>query len=103
MLQVCKKQSNTPYYIQAIEKNVYSLEEINYFIVSHMNLVYREFFCDSLYDYIENELGERAVAERLRALDQGDASVRDLIMCILKSSGYYTAEEIGRASCRERV
>ena len=55
-IQVCGRQTKTPYYIEAIKTNVYSLEEINFFIFNHINLVYREFFCDELFDYIEKEL-----------------------------------------------
>ena len=47
-IQVCGRQSKTPYFIEAIKTNVYSLEEINFFIFNHINLVYREFFCDEL-------------------------------------------------------
>ena len=95
MLQVCTRQSDKPYNIAAVDVNVYSLEEINYFLYNHMNLVYREFFCDSLFDYIENELGEDQIAEGLRTLHRNDASVRDMIMYVLKASGYYSADDLG--------
>ena len=98
MLQACCGQSNNPYYIQAIEKNVYSLEEINYFIYNHMNLVYREFFCDKLYDYLENEIGEKEIAGKLRQLEKNGASVRDFITCIFKESNYYSGNDLAAVS-----
>lgn len=94
MLQVCTRQSDKPYRIAAVDVNVYSLEEISYFLYNHMNLVYREFFCDSLFDYIEKELGEEQVAQGLRMLDRNDASVRDMIMYVLKASSYYSADDL---------
>lgn len=98
MLQVCGIQSDKPYYIQAVDVNVYSLEEINYFIYNHMNLVYREFFCSDLFDYIENELKEKEIADRLRQMDESGASVRDMIVYIIKASDYYSAEDINAVS-----
>lgn len=94
MLQVCSKQSDNPYRIAAVDVNVYSLEEINYFLYNHMNLVYREFFCNDLFDYIENELEEKQMADALRSLDRSDASVRDMILYVLKESGYYSADDL---------
>ena len=98
MLQACKKQSNKPYYIQAIETNVYSLEEINYFIYNHMNMVYRDFFCESLYAYMEEELELKEMAAKLRRLDENGATVRDFILCILKDSNYYSANDLAKVS-----
>ena len=98
MLQVCGKQSTIPYYISAADINVYSLEEINYFIYDHMNLIYREFFCPELYDYIELQLGRADLAEQLRNLEKKDAQVRDFIMCIFKGSNYYSANDLAAVS-----
>ena len=98
MLQQCTKQSETPYYIQAIDLNVYSLEEINYFIYNHMNLVYREFFCADLFDYIEKELEQKELADALRALDGANATIQDFIKCILKNSGYYNGQDLSEIS-----
>lgn len=94
MFQPCARQSNNPYYIQAIDMNVYSLEEINYFIYNHMNLVYREFFCEKLFLYIENELELKGLAEQLRMLDDEDATVKSFILCILEKSGFYGPNEL---------
>lgn len=98
MLQVCKRQSNKPYYVQAIDQNVYSLEEINYFLYNHMNLVYRDFFSEDLYDYMETELDAGDMAEELRRMDAQEASVRDFIMYVLKESRYYSADDLSAVS-----
>ena len=95
-LQVCGKQSNNPYYIKALDKNVYSLEEINYFIYNHINLVYRDFFNDTLFEYIDIELGHKVLADQLRELADRDASVQEFIKCILNESFYYSGYELGK-------
>lgn len=93
-IQICGRQSNKPYYIDAIKTNVYSLEEINFFIFNHINLVYREFFNEELFSYIEVELGREDMAADLRALSEEGADLRDFIRCILKESYYYSASEL---------
>lgn len=95
-LQVCAKESKNPYYIKALDKNVYSLEEINYFIYNHINLVYREFFSDTLFEYIEIELGLKEMADGLRHLADTDGSVQDFIKYILKESYYYSPNELSK-------
>lgn len=93
-IQVCGRQSKTPYYIEAIKTNVYSLEEINFFIFNHINLVYKEFFSDELFDYIEKELGRADLAGDLRALAREDADLKDFIRYLLRESHYYSGSEL---------
>ncbi len=97
-IQICGRQSQNPYYIEAIKTNVYSLEEINYFIFNHINLVYRDFFCDALFDYLETELGREDMAADLRKLAEGGADLRDFIRYILKESYYYSGNELSVVS-----
>lgn len=98
MLQFCTKQVKTPYYIRAIDKNIYSLEELNYFIYNHMNMVYKEFFDENLLRYLEKELDQRELASTLRSITEQGGTVRDLIQCVLKESGYYSANDIAKVS-----
>ena len=93
-LQICGMQSKTPYYIEAIKTNVYSLEEINYFILHHINLVYRDFFSNSLFDYIETELGREDMAAALREMAERKADLKDFIVYILNESYYYSSSEL---------
>ena len=93
-LQTCGMQSKNPYYVEAIKTNVYSLEEISFFIFNHINLVYRDFFCRELFDYIETELGREDLARQLRKLDRKKAELKDFIACLLKGSSYYSSSEL---------
>lgn len=93
-LQICGKQAKIPYYIKEIETNVYSIEEINYFIFNHISFVYREFFSEKLFDYIDNELGLREMASTLRQMAAEDASTQDFVKYILSESYYYTGHEL---------
>ena len=93
-IQICGKQGDHPYYIKQININVYSLEEISYFIYNYINQLYRDFFCDKLYDYIENELECKEIADHLRKMEEDGAETKDLIYFMLKVSRYYDPREI---------
>lgn len=98
MLQVCGIQSQTPYHIDAINVDVYSLEEINYFVYHHMNMVYREFFSEELFSYIEESLNQPDMAQRMREMDADGATVRDFVSYLLKESYYYSANDLSAVS-----
>ena len=54
-ITMCTLHSEKPYYITEINKNIYSIEELNYYLYNYLYLVDEEFFSESLIDYIENE------------------------------------------------
>lgn len=93
-IQVCGPQSKTPYEIETIKTKVYSLEEINFFIFHNIHLVYREFFCEALFAYIETELERKDIADGLRDLAAQEADLKDFIRYLLKESHYYSANEL---------
>lgn len=96
MIQCAGRISEKPYHIKALNMDVYSLEEINYFIYNHMNLVYRDFFCDALYNYIDNELGEKALAAQLRIMEKAESTTQEFITYILKESYYYDGNDLAK-------
>ena len=98
MLQFCGRMAETPYYIPAICSNVYSLEEINYFIYNHMNMVYRDFFDEPLFAYIDEHLRRPDMAEHLRQMNAEGAPVQEFISYFLKESYYYDAGDMSKIS-----
>lgn len=96
MIQTCTKQSARPYYIEPMDINAYSLEEINYLVYNHMNLIYRDFFNDALLNYLTYELDQGETAKKLRELRDAGASIKELIMCLFTESRYYFADDISK-------
>ena len=92
------KQSKTGYWIESLGKNVYSLEEINYFIYNHINLVYRDFFNESLFEYIEKELDLSHMAKDLRSIEARDGTTQEFVKYILNRSFYYNGRELANIS-----
>mgnify|MGYP000986260210 FL=1 len=47
-ITMCTLHSEKPYYITEINKNIYSIEELNYYLYNYLYLVDEEFFSESL-------------------------------------------------------
>ena len=82
-----------PYYIEEVSWNVYSLEELSYFIGQNVSILNESFMSEELNDWIETEFGETKLAQTLREQQKRGALYR-YVEAILNSCGYYKKEEI---------
>ena len=56
---LCRSEySKVPYYIEGADVNVYSTEEISYFLYNDIYLVGADFFCEDLFVFIERSIKE---------------------------------------------
>ena len=83
-----------PYYIDELSLNVYSLEELSYYIYHNVWLLNRDFMSVPLCEWIGGELGLMKLSDRLLALIKEDASITLFVSEILNANGYLTAKEI---------
>lgn len=88
------KQYEIPYYIREIDKNIYSAEELSYFLYNYLPVVDKTFFCDELAEYLEDILGMKAVANRMRDYIHQRGTLSDLVLLTVKASEYYGDMEI---------
>ncbi|MBE5969882.1 MAG: hypothetical protein E7242_06580 [Lachnospiraceae bacterium] len=93
-LRVCSKQARMPYHISEIDLNVYSLEEICYFLYNHIYLVEKSFFNDSLVSYIEHDLARPSLAQKLKQMIGAKYPVEEMVMLIFNETMYYDEHEI---------
>ena len=89
-----KAQSDVPYYIKEIGKNIYSIEELSFYLYNYLYLVDEDFFDEKLIDYIENQLDNTKVASGLRQAIEHDATLSEMVSVVIKNSGYHNANEI---------
>ena len=92
------KQSLTGYWIEPLKKNLYSLEEINYFLYNHINLVYRDFFSEELFTFIERNLEQPMMAADLRDISKRGGTTADFVKYLLTESYYYNSRELADIS-----
>ena len=94
---LCRSEySKRPYYIEGAGVNVYSIEEISYFLYHDIYLVGADFFCEELFVFIERDIKEPGLAKRLRYLKEQKAGLSELVLTILRYVDFYSEEEIAQ-------
>lgn len=88
------KRANVPYYFPLTDTNIYSIEELCYYIYNNIYIMNLDSFPVSLADFMERELGLVERADTLRKLILAKAILKDIIVFILCSSDFYTENEI---------
>lgn len=83
-----------PYQMDLGNINIYSIEELCFYIVEKLDLIVELQLPSSLVDWIGNQLEMELLASKLLQLQKENASNKALIQAILKSCNYYTREEI---------
>lgn len=83
-----------PYYIDELSLNIYSLEELSYYIYHNVWLLNHDFMSLSLADWVGKELGLAELSERLKGLIADDAPLTAFVSEILTENGYLTTREI---------
>lgn len=94
---LCRSEySKIPYYIEGADINVYSIEEISYFLYNDIYLVGADFFCEDLFVFIEKNIREPELALRLRSLKEKKAQLSELVLTVLGYVDFYSDKEISK-------
>lgn len=91
----CKNAlSATPYYIEEASLNIYSLEELSYYILNNVYLLSSKLMNPELCNWIGRELKQPKLASELLELVQSSAPLHIFIGHILGANGYASNKEI---------
>lgn len=88
-LILCSKKSDTPYRITDADINIYSVEELAYYLYNNAYFVDESFFDSSLVEYIDKELSLPKIAQKLNLAMVQKVNFAELVMIIVNSSMYY--------------
>lgn len=83
-----------PYYIDEASLNVYSLEELSYYMMNNAYLLEADFMNEELCAWIEREGKQKDMAERLREILRRGGTLLEFVTCILTGTGYCDREQI---------
>lgn len=83
-----------PYYLDHASLNVYSLEELSYYIEHNCYLLDADFMSEELCFWVEQELGLKRAAEKLRGICQKEGTLSEFAEYLLVLSGYCKQESI---------
>lgn len=82
-----------PYYLEGASLNIYSLEELSYYIENNLYLLGTEFMSEELCNWLEKELGRKETAEKLHEISLRNGALAEFVQCILAESGYCSKEK----------
>lgn len=90
----CGKSNKIPYYIKEADVNIYSIQQLAYFIYNYGMLILNNFVSKNLIFYISNNLNMPELGVMLRDMFNKNAKLLDMLILILRNSNYYDEEEI---------
>lgn len=94
-LILCKQAlAARPYFLEGASLNVYSLEELSYYIEKQLWMLDRDFMCEELCDWLEQELKLASAAEKLRSMIESKGTLSEFVLCLLRESGYCSGESL---------
>lgn len=88
------RRAESPYHFKLTGINIYSIEELCYYIYNNIYLITEELFSTELFDWLENEIDMTELAYKLRMLKRNNNSLKDIIVSIMCSCDYYDENEI---------
>lgn len=88
------KYAEKPYYINNMAINIYSMEELCYYIYNNIYLIGTDLVDEGLINYIDIYLGETELAKQLEFLSNQNAGLSELVITILRYVDYYSEDEI---------
>lgn len=94
-LFICNEPIATlPYYIEGISWNVYSLEELCYYIENNTYLLEKDFMTEELCTWIGKEVKNLTLAEQLRDIMHMDGRLSEFVLTLLVECGYCPKDTI---------
>ncbi|MDO4966945.1 MAG: tetratricopeptide repeat protein [Lachnospiraceae bacterium] len=86
--------SSNPYYIIGLGMNIYSLEELCYYLVKNAYIIDNDIMDEKLCDYIETELNLPELAETMKNMLARKVSLGEYVTTFLAEVGYLPEEEL---------
>lgn len=83
-----------PYHFRLTKTNVYSMEEVCYYIRHNIYMMQEEVFDREFVLWIRNELHMKKTADKLEALIEDHHNIKDIVVTLCCSCDYYEEAEI---------
>lgn len=91
-----KKQVKEPLYIESLDINIYSIEELAYLIYTHPILAMDNLINDNLFKFISESLELINLKNWILKIYRENRLNDDILYYILDASGFYTKNEIAK-------
>ena len=97
-IRLCTTHCDKPFYIKEVNKNIYSIEELSYYLYNYLYIIDDKFFSDELIDYIDKDLKQHNIAAGIKQIIANEGEIGEKIAYVIKNSEYFTdkmAEKLG--------
>lgn len=94
LIQCSSPLALTPHHFRLTDTNVYSMEEVCYYIWHNIYMIQEEVFDREFVMWIEKELHMEETSHKLACLIQDHKNLKDIVVTICCSCDYYDEEEI---------
>ncbi len=94
LIQCAGRVAKVPYHFRLTKTNVYSIEEVCYYIRHNIYMMQEEIFDRNFVMWVRSELHMEETADKLERLIQEQHDIRDIVVTICCSCDYYEEEEI---------
>ncbi len=91
-----KKKARNPYEINQIQRKIYTIEELCYYLCNHLYLIDHTIMNSRLCDWLEEELELCELAGNLRQSLEQNSSPEQFAITILAYSSIYTTSELSQ-------
>lgn len=88
------KIASRPYTFALSGIRVYSIEEMSYYLYTHIYEIYEDFLQQELISWIREDLEMEELVDKLTLLYKNQNNLKDIVVTILCSNDYYSEEEI---------
>lgn len=86
--------SSTPYFLSGLGVNIYSMDELCYYLCQNAYILDNDFIDVKICDYIRDYLGMEEIAEYIRKMINDKKTLGEIVTSILTMTNYCTEAEI---------
>ena len=83
-----------PYFIENVSLNIYSIEELCYYIKSNTYMLDHSFMNEELCIWLEKQINMPNLANQLRRMMQNHVALYEFVFEIIRTTGYFSIQEM---------
>lgn len=91
-----RKKAKQPYEVAQIQRKIYTMEELCYYLCNHLYLIDYTLMNEKLCEWLEDELELGELANNLRRILEQNGSMEQFVITILAYASIYTTGELSR-------
>lgn len=88
------READIPYHIDGMDVDVYSLEELCYYIYNNIYVLELDMINAQLLSFIREDIGEHALADRIEYMLENKEGLAKIVVTFLTYVDYYSVAEI---------